>query len=177
MQPVHQSPRPVAAQASHTVHTRFGHNALEDMISMGRASVAAPMPLHPNTPFSSAVPSANAAAGLRYPPGLLLPQQGFEANSAAKVACGNNMHSVKKVKLDSNGLIAVEHSNMVTAEQYVHSQPQLQTPAAMLSADGAQLQLQDSRHQLQKFWALHSISSKGLLLHFPRHLLQKHWVV
>ena len=142
MQPVHQSPRPVAAQASHTVHTRFGRDALEDMISMGRASVATPMPLHPSTPVSSAVPSANAAAGFRYPPGLQLPQQAFEANSAARVTSGSNVHSIKKVKLDSNGLIALEHSNSVTAEQPVHSQPQLQSPAAMLSADAAQLQQQ-----------------------------------
>ena len=142
MQPVHQSPRPVVAQASHTVHTRFGRHALEDMISMGRASVAAPMPLHPNTPVSSAVPSANAAADPRYPPGLQLPQQGFEATSAAGVTSGSNVHSMKKVKLDSNGLIAVEHSNYVTAEQPVHPQSQLQSPAAMLSVDAAQFQQQ-----------------------------------
>ncbi|DBA77493.1 TPA: Protein angel 1, variant 2 [Trebouxia sp. C0004] len=142
MQPMHQSPRPVVAQASHTVHTRFGRHALEDMISMGRASVAAPMPLHPNTPVSSTVPSTNAAAGVRYPPGLHLPQQEFEATSASRVTTGSNMHSIKKVKLDSNGLIAVEHSNNVTAEQPVHPQLQLQSPAAVLSADAAQFQQQ-----------------------------------
>ncbi len=142
MQPMHQSPRPVVTQASHAVETRFGRHALEDMISMGRASMAAPMPLHPNTPVTSAVPSANTAAGPRYPPGLQLSQQGFEANSAARVTSGNNMHSVKKVKLDSNGLIAVEHSNHVTAEQPAHPQPQLQSPAAMLSAHAAQSQQQ-----------------------------------
>lgn len=144
MQPAHQSPRPAAAQASHTVHTRFGRDALEDMISMGRADVATPMPLHPSTPVSSAVPSANAAAGFRYPPGLQLPQQAFEANSAARVTSGSNVHSVKKVKLDSNGLNAVEHCNNATAAQPAHPQlhPQLQSPAAMLSADAAQLQQQ-----------------------------------
>ena len=142
MQPVHQSPRPVAAQASHTVHTRFGRHALEDMISMGRASVAAPMPLHPNTPVSATIPSTNAAAGLRYPPGLQLPQQELEATSAARVTSGSNMHSIKKVKLDSNGLIAVEHSKNVTAEQAVQPQSQLQSPAAMLSAGAAQIQQQ-----------------------------------
>ncbi|DBA95369.1 TPA: hypothetical protein ACH3X3_013249 [Trebouxia sp. C0006] len=144
MQPGHQSPRPAAAQASHTVHTRFGRDALEDMISMGRANVATPMPLHPSTPVSSAVPSANAAAGFRYPPGLQLPQQAFEANSAARVTSGSNVHSVKKVKLDSNGLNAVEHCNNATAAQPAHPQlhPQLQSPAAMLSADAAQLQQQ-----------------------------------
>lgn len=112
------------------------------MISMGRASVAAPMPLHPNTPVSSTVPSANAAAGPQYPPGLQLPQQEVEETSAARFTSGSKVHSIKKVKLDGNGLIAVEHSNNVTAEQPVRSQAQLQSPAAMLSAGAAQFQHQ-----------------------------------
>ena len=75
---------------------------------------------------------------------LQLPQQAIEANSAARVTSGSNVHSVKKVKLDSNGLNAVEHSNNATAAQPAHPQlhPQLQSPAAMLSADAAQLQQQ-----------------------------------
>ena len=137
MQPVHQSSRPAAAQASHTVHTRFGQDALEDMIR-GRAGMAAPMPLHSNPPAGSIAPSANAAAGLIYPPGLQLPQQGFEATSAAGVTTGSNVHGTKKVKLDSNGLIAVEHNKSVTAERPVHLQLQLQ--GAILPAGAAQLQ-------------------------------------
>ncbi len=109
---------------------------------MGRAN---PVSLS-RSPVSANDPSAHAAAGDQHPPGFP-PQQGYQTNLTARSNNGDvTAHSTKKVKLDGNGLIAVERSSVVTAERPLNQQLQQPVPAMSLPAAAAQ-QRPAAQHQ------------------------------
>ena len=106
MQPSHQ---PYSAEQSvKSTHVRFGRDALENMINMGRAMPSASAPAS-----QSDVPAAHAAAVHQLP----APQQSHHV--AASVGSSNARISAvegKKIKLDSDGMNAIESSRAVSAQ-------------------------------------------------------------
>lgn len=110
MQSTHQHAN--AEQAVRPTHTRFGMEALEDMINMGRAMSGSPAPVasQPN----AHVPAAHAAAVHQQP----LAQQSHPMTAVSQPNHGRiSLTESKKIKLDSNGLVALETSRTVTAQQ------------------------------------------------------------
>lgn len=122
MQPMQPYPTHAAQQALQAINAKVGRDALENMIDMGRAMHVVPIV---STPVSANMPPANAAAGA-----LPLPtQQGREVALDNRADSGHMyLQSIKKVKLDSNGLIAVDRSTTVTTKQpLLPPQPTLNT--------------------------------------------------
>lgn len=107
MQPSHQPHS--AEQSVKPTHIRFGMDALENMIDMGRA-----MPSASAAASRAGMPAAYAAAAHQLP----APQQSHHPIAApvASVNARINVVESKKIKLDSDGLIAMESSRAVSAE-------------------------------------------------------------
>lgn len=121
MQPTHQHAS--TEQARKPTHTKFGMEALEDMIQMGRAMSNAPAPV-PSQPHAH-VPAAYAGLVHQQPPA----QQTHHANAVSQASHGRiSVTESKKIMLDSNGLIALETSTTLTAQQPAAAPRQHQEP-------------------------------------------------
>ena len=113
MQPTHQHAS--TEQAVRPMHTRFGMEALEDMINMGRAMSGSPAPAA-SQPHAD-VPAAHAATVHQQPPA----QQTYPMTAASQPSHGRiSLTDSKKIKLDSDGLVAFETR---TAETVKAQQP------------------------------------------------------
>lgn len=111
-----------AEQAARPTYTKVGMEALEDMIQMGRAMSNAPAPA--SQPHAH-VPAAYAGPAHQQPPA----QQSHHATAASQSSHGRiSVTESKKIKLDSNGLVAVETSTTVTAQQPAAAPRQHQEP-------------------------------------------------
>ena len=75
MQPVQQSSSHAKQQATQAVNTKYGRDALEDMIRMGSTNMGRPVSSVPNGLVNARASLATAGAGPSCPPGLPLPQQ------------------------------------------------------------------------------------------------------
>lgn len=109
-------------QAERPSHTKFGMEALEDMIQMGRALSNAPAPA--SQPHAHA-PAAYAGAAHQHPSA----QQSVHAAAVSHASHGRiSVTESKKIKLDSNGLVALETSTTLTAQQPAAAPRQHQEP-------------------------------------------------
>ena len=143
MQPVQQPSSHAKQQATQAVSTKYGRDALEDKIRMGSTNMGRPASSIPDSLVNARTSLASAEAGPCCPPGLPLTQQRHQLAQGTSASNAEVLvHSTKKVKLDSNGLIAVEHSMAVLPEQPVPPQqqpvpPQLQpVPPQLQQPDG-----------------------------------------
>ena len=110
MQPTHQHAS--AGQVVKPTHTRFGMEALEDMITMGRTMSDSSAPAASDSHHH--VAAAHAAAVHQQPP----TQHSHHMTAASQPGRTHiRLTETKKIKLDSDGLIAVETSRTVTAQQ------------------------------------------------------------
>ena len=128
MQPTHQHPS--AEQTVRPTHTRFGMEALEDMINMGRAMSGSAA--HAASQHHAHVPAAQAAAIHQQPPA----QQSHPTTAASQPSHGRlSLTESKKIKHDRDGLIALETSRTVTTQQPAAAPRQLQSSGHASSSE------------------------------------------